>query len=114
MAIPSGVFKHLSCLTSQDDLGIARNKGINELYPDHWNTLLEANLVKKSVKPPQMKTLWRQNNNGRNRNEKSNKDNPAYHKHNTMNAYFVHGHSKFWSNLKEPIHKIITKANNLD
>ena len=51
-AISSGVLKRLSRLTSQDDLGIAQNKRINELYPDHWNALLKANLVKKSVKPP--------------------------------------------------------------
>ena len=116
-AIPSGVFKRLSRLTSQDDLGIAGNKAINELYPDHWNALLEANLVKKAIKPPRMKTLWRRNDNDKNKNEKSNEDNSTYHKHNTRNVYFVHGHSKFWSNLKEPIHKIITKAfksNNLD
>ena len=56
-AIPSGVLKRLSCLTSQDDKGIAGNKQINNLYPDHWNVLLNANLVKKSDKPLRMKTL---------------------------------------------------------
>jgi len=51
IAIPSGVLKCLSHLTLQDDQGIAGNKQINELYPDHWNMLLDANLVKKSDKP---------------------------------------------------------------
>ena len=67
-AIPGRVLKRLGHLTLQNDQGIAGNKGVNELYPDHWNALLDANLVKKSDKPPRMKTLWK-----RESKEKNNK-----------------------------------------
>ena len=105
MVIPKGVLKRLSHLTSQDDKGVTGNKQINELYLDHWNVLLDATLVKKSDKPLRMKILWKRDIKEKN-NKKPNNKNSTYHKHSTRNVYFVHGYSKLWLNLKEPIHKI--------
>ena len=82
-SIPSGVLKRLSRLTLQDNLGLAGNKRVNELYPNHWDALLEANLIKKSTKTPRMKTLWKRDNNKKNKKEKTNDKNSTYNKYNT-------------------------------
>ena len=74
-------------------------QSINDLYPEHIRALHEANLLPpvNSKKLPKLSELWRRDKES-NVNKKKNK------KYGRRAVYFVHGHSKFWSNLTTPPH----------
>ena len=107
-AIPQGVLKRLGRLTSNDH-GQLTERTIDQLYPEHVEALSKANLLPPKEKLPKMKELWRKDKNqGLKDNMKKKYDRRA--------VYFVHGHSKFWSNLPTPLHstfKKIFETNNL-
>ena len=95
-AIPDGVFKRLSRLTSKEES--VENLRVDQLYPDHAQALKNAKLYKKSHFPT-MKELWdkdRENSKRISMEKKRTKD--------TRNIFFCIGKSNFW---KTPIHQMI-------
>ena len=109
-SIPHGVMKRLGRLTSNDH-GQLKEKTIKELYPEHIEALIKSNLIPQTSrnKLPRMKELWRR--------DKTPIPNVSKEKKYDRRAvYFIHGHSKFWSNLHTPLHTTIKKifeSNNL-
>ena len=92
-AIPTGVFKRLSRLTSREE-GMAK-KRIDEIYPDHAKALKVAKLTKEGEFPT-FEELWKNEDTDEIAQEKGRKD--------TRNMYFRIGFSSAW---KTQIHKII-------
>ena len=92
-AIPTGVFKRLSRLTSREE-GMAK-KRIDEIYPDHAKALKVAKLTKEGEFPT-FEELWKNEDTDEIALEKGRKE--------TRNMYLCIGFSSAW---KTPIHKII-------
>ena len=112
-AIPNGVLKRLSRLTSDDGAETA-TKSIDDIYPMHIEALREAKLLPSKEFPdiPRMHELWKKNK----RDEKKKINGEKKKKRDKRCVYFVMGFSKFWSNMLEPLHRTIDRilsTNNL-
>ena len=91
-AIPAGVFKRLSRLTSKE--AETSSKKIDQLHPDHIKALRTAKLLPEEI--PTFGELWENDERETIVTEEKRRD--------TRNIYFCIGYSNFWV---KPIHKVI-------
>jgi len=97
-AIPSGVYKRLSKLTTITETN--KNLPIDKIYPQHFQALQHAGLVTKKVP-----TLIEQLQHNKKANAlKQAKDNSNNERNRRRTTYFCIGYSNIWS---KPVHSII-------
>mgnify|MGYP001787478984 FL=1 len=99
-AIPAGVYKRLSKLTTITETN--KDLQLDEIYPQHFQALKHAGLITKKIP-----TLTQQlQSNEQSKNNKQGKDKSNNKRNRSRTTYFCIGYSKLWS---KPIHCIIKK-----